>query len=85
MYWIINLTSLKKIYISSDHAGFKLKEQIKKKFSKKYEFDDLGTTNSTKSVNHPDYAHKLCKKVQKNQKKYGNFDLWVWYGYVNGS
>jgi len=57
---------LKKIFISSDHAGFSLKEQIKKKFSKKYKFQDLGTKNSKDSVNYPDYAHKLCKKVNNS-------------------
>ena len=62
---------MKKIFISSDHAGYNLKEQIKKKFSKKYEFDDLGTNNTTISVNYPDYAHKLCKKVSKNNKNMG--------------
>ena len=29
---------MKKIFISSDHAGYNLKEQIKKNFSKKYNF-----------------------------------------------
>jgi len=62
---------LKKIFISSDHAGFKLKEQIIKKFGKKYEFYDLGTNNSKVSVNYPEYAHKLCKKVSKNDKNMG--------------
>ena len=62
---------MKKIYISSDHAGFKLKEQIKKKFLKKYKFYDLGTDSSEKSVNYPDYAHKLCKKVELNKKNMG--------------
>ena len=62
---------MKKIYISSDHAGFKLKEQIKNKFSKKYQFNDLGTTDSLKSVNYPDYAHKLCKKVENHHKNMG--------------
>tara|TARA_B100000575_G_scaffold289973_1_gene292764 strand:+ start:339 stop:764 length:426 start_codon:yes stop_codon:yes gene_type:complete len=62
---------LKKIYISSDHAGFILKEQIKKKFSKKYTFLDLGTDSSKISVNYPDYAHKLCKKVSNNSKNMG--------------
>ena len=62
---------MKKIFISSDHAGYNLKEQIKKKFSKKYKFQDLGTDNSKKSVNYPDYAHKLCKKVSLNSKNMG--------------
>ena len=58
---------MKKIFISSDHAGYSLKEQIKKKFSKKYIFQDLGTKNSQVSVNYPDYAHNLCKKVGYSQ------------------
>ena len=62
---------MKKIFISSDHAGFSLKEQIKKKFSKKYKFQDLGTNNSKVSVNYPEYAHKLCTKVSKNSKNIG--------------
>jgi len=62
---------LKKIYISSDHAGFILKEQIKKKFLKKYIFIDLGTDNSKISVNYPYYAHNLCRKVSNNTKNMG--------------
>ena len=62
---------MKKIFISSDHAGFNLKEQIKKKFSKKYDFFDLGTKSSKVSVNYPKYAHNLCKKVSKNSKNMG--------------
>jgi|TARA_B100002051_G_scaffold253609_1_gene267686 ribose 5-phosphate isomerase B len=62
---------LKKIFISSDHAGYNLKELIKKKFKKKYKFQDLGTNNSKNSVNYPDYAHKLCKKVGTNSKNMG--------------
>ncbi len=62
---------MKKIFISSDHAGFKLKEQIKKKFFKKYVFQDLGTYNSEVSVNYPEYAHKLCKNVSNNSKNIG--------------
>ena len=61
----------KKIFISSDHAGFNLKESIKKKFKKKYIFQDMGTDNSKISVNYPDYAHKLCKKVSGNSKNIG--------------
>ena len=62
---------MKKLFISSDHAGYNLKEQIKKKFNKKFSFIDLGTHNSKTSVNYPDYAHKLCKKVANNSKNIG--------------
>ena len=62
---------MKKIFISSDHAGFNLKEKIKKKFSKKFLFKDMGTDNSKKSVNYPDYAHKLSKKVSNNSNNIG--------------
>ena len=65
------MIKLKKIFISSDHAGYNLKEQIKTRFKKKYRFQDLGTHNSNKSVNYPDYAHKLCKKVISNSKNVG--------------
>ena len=62
---------MKKLFISSDHAGYNLKEQIKKNFNKKFSFIDLGTHNSKTSVNYPDYAHKLCKKVANNSKNMG--------------
>ena len=62
---------MKKIFISSDHAGFNLKEQIKRKFSQKYKFQDLGTNNSKVSVNYPYFAHRLCKKVSNNTKNIG--------------
>ena len=62
---------MKKIFISSDHAGYSLKEDIKKKFKKKLKFQDLGTNTSKISVNYPDYAHKLCKKVSLNSKNMG--------------
>ena len=48
-----------------------LKEQIKKKFSNKYIFDDLVTDGSKISVNYPEYAHKLCKKVSLNNRNMG--------------
>ena len=62
---------MKKIFISSDHAGFDLKEQIKKKFSKRFLFYDMGTDNSKTSVNYPDFAHKLSRKVSNNSKNLG--------------
>ena len=71
MFLIINLTNLKKLYIASDHAGFNLKEFVKKKFSKKIKFDDQGPHSDDISVNYPDFAHKLCKKVSKNSLNMG--------------
>ena len=62
---------MKSIFISSDHAGYNLKEKIKKKFGKKFFFHDLGTESSKVSVNYPDYAHKLCRKVSNNSKNIG--------------
>ena len=62
---------MKKIFISSDHAGFNLKEQIKKRFIKRFKFQDLGPNSSKISVNYPEYAHKLCKKVGSSSKNMG--------------
>ena len=71
MFLIINLTNLKKLYIASDHAGFTLKEFLNKKLSKKIKFDDQGPHSDEISVNYPDFAHKLCKKVSKNSSNMG--------------
>ena len=62
---------MKKIFIASDHAGYSLKEAIKKKFNKKFKFEDLGTNSQDISVNYPDYAHNLCKKVEIKKNNIG--------------
>ena len=54
---------MRTIFISSDHAGYDLKEHIKKKFSNKIFFKDIGPNNSKNSVSYSEYAHKLCKKI----------------------
>jgi ribose 5-phosphate isomerase B len=62
---------LKKIFISSDHAGFRLKEIIKSYLSKKKMiFQDLGPYNDSK-VDYPDYAHKVAKKVKSHKNNVG--------------
>ena len=62
---------LKKIFISSDHAGFKLKEDIKSHLSKKkLSFQDLGPFNDDR-VDYPDYAHKVAKKVKAKKSNVG--------------
>ena len=62
---------MKKIYISSDHAGFKLKEAIKDYLSKKkMNFQDLGPNNNDR-VDYPDFARKVAQKVKTNKKNVG--------------
>ena len=62
---------MKKIFISSDHAGFKLKEDIKSHLSKKkLSFQDLGPFNDDR-VDYPDYAHKVARKVKVNKSNVG--------------
>ena len=62
---------MKNIFIASDHAGFNLKQNVIKHFSKKLKFVDLGTKNSKISVYYPDFANVLSKKVASNTKNIG--------------
>lgn len=60
---------MNKIYIASDHAGFEMKEAIKKSMNN-ISFIDLGT-NSLDSVDYPDYAYALSNKVKKDEDSVG--------------
>ena len=62
---------MRKIFISSDHAGFKLKETIKDYLrNKKVKFEDLGPKDDN-SVDYPDYAHKVARKVKSRKSNVG--------------
>ena len=62
---------MKKIFISSDHAGFNLKENIKIFLrKKKYSFIDIGPKNNNR-VDYPIYAHAVARKVKKNKNYRG--------------
>ncbi|MDC0401117.1 ribose 5-phosphate isomerase B [Candidatus Pelagibacter sp.] len=62
---------MKKIFISSDHAGYKLKELIKDYLDKKkITYNDLGPKNDNR-VDYPDFAHKVAKKVKMNKDNFG--------------
>ena len=62
---------MKKIFISSDHAGYNLKEIIKKSLKeKRLKFYDLGPYNNNK-VDYPDFAHKVAKKVKIKKNHVG--------------
>ena len=59
------------IILASDHAGFVLKEDIKKYLIKKRKkVRDLGTKN-TNSVDYPDFAHLLTKRMIRNKNQVG--------------
>jgi ribose 5-phosphate isomerase B len=61
---------LNKIFLSSDHAGFELKEKVKSfLIDNNFEYEDLGCS-SLEPVDYPDYAKLLSKKIKdKNNSK----------------
>ena len=61
---------LNKIFLSSDHAGFELKEKVKSfLIDNKFEYEDLGCS-SLEPVDYPDFAKLLSKKIKdKNNSK----------------
>ena len=60
-----------KVLLASDHAGFNLKEDIKKLLLKnRNKVLDLGTKNKN-SVDYPDYAHLLSRKLKNKQRQFG--------------
>ena len=62
---------MKKIIIASAHAGYSLKEYIKKFLSKKKLLHkDIGPKNKDR-VDYPVYAHKLSKIIKKNRNTIG--------------
>ena len=55
---------INKIFIASDHAGFRAKEQAKKALAALgYEAVDLGTYSAEVSVDYPDFAGALADKI----------------------
>ena len=60
-----------KIFLSSDHAGFKLKEIVKEFLIKNsIDFEDLGC-KSFEPVDYPDYAKTLSQKLKNENKSKG--------------
>jgi ribose 5-phosphate isomerase B len=57
----------KKIIIGSDHAGYKLKEELKNSLEDAgWTLEDVGT-DSEESTDYPDYAHPLAIKVEEGE------------------
>ena len=62
---------IKKIFLASDHAGFLLKQVISKFLKRKgIKIMDLGPKNIN-SVDYPDFAHLLAKKMNKQKNNIG--------------
>jgi ribose 5-phosphate isomerase B len=60
---------MKRIYIGSDHAGFKTKEALKEMLEDlSIPFDDVGVF-TTKPADYPVIAKTVCKQVVKNKSK----------------
>lgn len=60
------------IYIGSDHAGFDLKQAIKKHLdSKQIKFVDLGVFAAEPPADYPDIAHEVAEKVRENHGSRG--------------
>lgn len=57
---------MQKVVIGSDHAGYQIKEEIKKQLGDEYDFIDVGT-NSEESVDYPIYGEKVAQQVSINQ------------------
>ncbi len=60
-----------RLYLAADHAGFDMKEKIKRYFdSKKISYMDL-SEKYTKNDDYPDYAFAIGKRVSKNKNNKG--------------
>ena len=61
---------MNEILIASDHAGYKLKKILIQELQGEIKFDDLGPF-SEDSVDYPDYARKLSKKIDLKKDLFG--------------
>ena len=61
-----------KIYLSSDHNGFDLKDLIKSYLEKNgYDVVDLGTNNNKDLISYADQGKKLAQAVSNDKGSYG--------------
>jgi RpiB/LacA/LacB family sugar-phosphate isomerase len=58
------------LYLGADHAGFKMKEKIKKYLAAKgVKFEDLGAEKLNEKDDYPDFGERVGKEVAANPKK----------------
>ncbi|MBS3148495.1 ribose 5-phosphate isomerase B [Candidatus Woesearchaeota archaeon] len=60
------------VHLGSDHAGFKLKEQLKQYLKKNgYSVKDHGANKLVTTDDYPDYAHAVAKALRKRKEDKG--------------
>jgi ribose 5-phosphate isomerase B len=60
-----------RIPIASDHAGFELKEKLRRALEEAgFEVEDVGTHSST-STDYPDFAHPVAQEVSSGEVRRG--------------
>ena len=63
-YYALLIDFKMEIYIGSDHAGYNLKQTVKKHLEQKdIKVVDLGCFNGEESVDYPVIAREVCEKV----------------------
>jgi len=61
-----------KIIIAADHAGYAIKEKIKKYLEKKkIAYEDAGAKKHDEKDDYPDFAEKVAKKVARSKDAKG--------------
>jgi len=61
-----------KIALATDHAGFELKEKIKKYLIEKgYEVEDFGALSYDKDDDYPDFISQVASFVSRNDNVFG--------------
>lgn len=56
-----------KVYLATDHAGFSLKEEVKKYLQTQgFEVEDYGAHQLEEGDDYPDYISKAAEKVSQN-------------------
>ncbi len=69
-----------RISLGADHRGFELKEKIKKYLvDLGHQVTDFGT-DSTQSVDYPDFGFKVAESVAKGQSDFGITFCWTGNG-----
>ncbi len=59
-----------KLAIGSDHAGYRLKEELRQTLAPDYEIVDMGT-DSEQSVHYPDFARRVAEALRKGEVEFG--------------